>query len=173
MKIALCRSFAPFDPSVDDALIEKLGCLLPAHGHEVEIVRLPLAEEAAGLMTQLAAYRWVDLTAADRIICFAPAGHLIPHPCKIVLFSRALADLLPPPHASAMPGLRRDGLARAVEAMDGAALREARRVWATSRPAAEQLSRLFGIAADILPSSAEDADWRTKADETLLAGLLS
>jgi hypothetical protein len=132
----------------------------------VEHVRLPFADEPDFFLSQFAAFRWVDVSAADRIVCFAPAAHLIPHSRKIVWFTRFLADsVLPSTMPAVKEGMRRDRLMRAIAAADRTALREAQQVWAASPETSEQLSQRFGISSCVMAPHCVEA-WQ-------LDGLLS
>jgi hypothetical protein len=161
MRIALCSTFVPF-ASPDDR-VEGLRQALLAAGHQVEHVRLPWSDDPAVAFRQLAACRWIDLqSSADCVICVGPPAHAIPHTWKVIwlaadAFSRAFA----PGDSAPLPAR---GLRAASEEAHGAALREGRRVFATSDAAAECLGRLTGVRCQVLEA---DAHWHSTLDRLL------
>ena len=96
MKVALCSTIVPFIRGGDRNIVEWLETMLLEAGHSVERVYLPMVDTPELLFRQMAAFRFVDLSMADRIICFRPQSHLIQHPHKILWFIhhiRVLYDL--------------------------------------------------------------------------------
>jgi glycosyltransferase involved in cell wall biosynthesis len=154
MKIALCSSFVPFVNGGYRNIVEWLETVLLEAGHEVERVYLPEVDSPEILFRQMAAFRFVDLSAADRIVCFRPQAHLIPHPHKIVWFIhhlRAFYDLWDRPEYRGFPDdATHRGIRDALHAADTAALREARHVFSNSRVVSERLSRFNGIESEPL-----------------------
>lgn len=73
MKIALCSTFVPFIRGGGRNIVDWLASTLTAAGHQVEVVYLPELDAPDLLFQQMMALRWVDLQAADRIICFRPS----------------------------------------------------------------------------------------------------
>ena len=101
MKIALCSTFVPFIRGGGRNIVDWLASTLTAAGHQVEVVYLPELDAPDLLFQQMMALRWVDIQAADRIICFRPQSHLIPHPHKILWFIhhiRAFYDMWDSPY---------------------------------------------------------------------------
>lgn len=86
MKIALVSSFVPFIFGGARNIVEWLEEHLRAAGHTVERIYLPQVDAPDVLFPQMAAYRWIDLSSADRVICFRPPAHMIRHPHKILWF---------------------------------------------------------------------------------------
>ena len=131
-----------------------LDSYLRGAGHEVELVYLPHTETPDLLFRQMAAYRWVDLsTSADRIICFRPPAHFIPHPHKILWFIhhiRSFYDLWDTRYRGFPDDVRHRGIRRALHAADKAAMLEARRVFANSRVVAERLRHFNGVDSEVL-----------------------
>jgi len=154
MKIALCSSFVPFVNGGYRNIVEWLETMLLEAGHEVERIYLPEADSPDILFRQMAAFRFVDLDAADRIICFRPQSHLIRHPHKIVWFIhhlRAFYDLWDNPDYRGFPDdARHRGIRTALRAADTAALREARRVFSNSRVVSQRLATYNGIDSEPL-----------------------
>ena len=122
-------------------------------GHQVERIYLPEVETPDLLFMQMAAFRFVDLTAADRIICFRPQSHLIPHPHKIVWFIhhlRAYYDLWDSPYRDFPDDTKHRGIRDALRAADSAALREARHVFSNSRVVSGRIKRYNGLDSEPL-----------------------
>jgi glycosyltransferase involved in cell wall biosynthesis len=154
MRIALCSSFVPFVNGGYRNIVEWLEAVLLEAGHEVERVYLPEVDSPELLFRQMAAFRFVDLSGADRIICFRPQSHLIPHPNKIVWFIhhlRAFYDLWDNPAYRGFPDdAKHRGIRDALHAADTAALREAQRVFSNSRVVSQRLARFNGIESEPL-----------------------
>ena len=101
MRVALVSTDTPFVGGGARHLVEWLEVMLREAGHEVERVYLPEVDAPDLLFTQMAAFRFIDLSAADRVICFRPQAHLVPHPNKVLWFIhhiRAFYDLWIPRH---------------------------------------------------------------------------
>ena len=96
MKVALCSTIVPFIGGGARNIVEWLETMLLEAGHSVERVYLPMVDTPELLFRQMAAFRFIDLSMADRIICFRPQSHLIQHTHKILWFIhhiRVLYDL--------------------------------------------------------------------------------
>jgi glycosyltransferase involved in cell wall biosynthesis len=154
MKIALCSSFVPFVNGGYRNIVEWLEAALLEYGHDVERIYLPEVDAPDLLFRQMAALRFVDLSAADRIICFRPQSHLIPHPNKIVWFIhhlRSFYDLWDNPTYRGFPDdAKHRGIRDALRAADTAALKEARHVFSNSRVVSDRLLRFNGIGSETL-----------------------
>jgi glycosyltransferase involved in cell wall biosynthesis len=154
MRIALCSSFVPFVNGGYRNIVEWLEAALLEAGHEVERIYLPEVDAPDILFRQMAAFRYIDLSAADRIVCFRPQAHLIRHPHKIVWFIhhlRAFYDLWDNPMYRGFPDdLKHRGIRDALHAADTAALKEARHVFSNSRVVSERLARFNGIDSEPL-----------------------
>jgi glycosyltransferase involved in cell wall biosynthesis len=153
MRIALCSSFVPFVNGGYRNIVEWLETMLLEAGHEVERIYLPEVDSPDMLFRQMAAFRFVDLSAADRVICFRPQAHLIPHPNKIVWFIhhlRAFYDLWDTEYRGFPDDVKHRGIRDALHAADTAALREARRVFSNSRVVGDRLLRFNGIESERL-----------------------
>ena len=132
--------------------------LLIDRGHRVERVELPWKNDPGVIVPQMAAYRWVDLAAADRIICFAPPAYLIPHHSKVVWFARGIDAGAPEAGRPAGCGLGRRALLDAIAAAESAALREAVHVFAIDSGAQKYLRDAHDIGSLVLaPPFDEDS----------------
>jgi glycosyltransferase involved in cell wall biosynthesis len=87
MRILLCSSFVPFVNGGARFIVDWTHKVLRDHGHDVESIHLPFSEEPEEILSQMVAYRLLDLSEyADRIVTFRPPAHVIPHPHKIIWF---------------------------------------------------------------------------------------
>lgn len=153
MKIALCSSFVPFIQGGARNIVEWLQPLLEEQGHQVEIVYLPEIDSSDLLFQQMMAFRWVDLEMADRIICFRPQAHLIPHRHKILWFIhhiRAFYDLWDSPYRGFPDDLKHRGIRDALHRVDSAGLREAKAIFTNSRVVSDRLKHFNRIDSEVL-----------------------
>jgi glycosyltransferase involved in cell wall biosynthesis len=153
MKIAVCASTVPFMPGGASNMVDWLTDTLREYGHQVEVVALPMVDRPETLYQQMEAYRWVDLSAADRIICLRPPALMIPHACKIIWFIhhiRVFYDLWDSPFRTFPDDAKHRSIRAALVQADTAALREARAVFTNSRTMSDRLSRYNGVASEVL-----------------------
>jgi glycosyltransferase involved in cell wall biosynthesis len=153
MKIALCSSYVPFVRAGYRNIVDWLEPVLQAAGHQVEKVYLPEVDDPDSLFRQMMAYRWIDLEMADRIVCFRPQAHLIPHHHKIVWFIhhiRLFYDLWDSPYRGFPDDARHRGIRDALRAVDNAALREAKVVFTNSKVVSDRLRRYNDIGSEVL-----------------------
>jgi glycosyltransferase involved in cell wall biosynthesis len=153
MKIALCSSFVPFVNGGYRNIVEWLEVAFRDAGHQVERIYLPEVDAPGLLFRQMAAFRFIDLSAADRIVCFRPQAHLIPHPRKVVWFIhhlRAFYDLWDGPYRYFPDDAKHRGIRDALRAVDSAALKEAAVVFSNSRVVSERLRTYNGIDSEPL-----------------------
>lgn len=153
MKIALCSSFVPFVRGGYRNIVDWLAVTLQETGHQVEKVYLPETDRPDTLFQQMMAYRWVDLDSADRIICFRPQAHLIPHPHKIVWFThhiRAFYDLWDSPYREFPDDAKHRGIRDALHAVDSAALKEAKNIFTHSQGVSSRLKIFNDINSEVL-----------------------
>ena len=131
--------------------MQALERALTSAGHAVESIILPFAPEADRIVTQLAAYRWIDVTrSADRLVCLDAPAHVVRHPRKVV-WAVTRVETWPGVQTDVpAEGASAHGVANAVGAIDAEALREARRVLATSNAACGLLARYAGLAPELL-----------------------
>lgn len=154
MKIAVCSSFVPFVQGGARNIVEWLEQTLLEAGHQVERIYLPQVDTPGLLFQQMAAYRWVDLAdSADRIICFRPPAHFIPHPNKVLWFIhhiRSFYDLWDTPYRGCPDDLRHRGIRDALRKADTAALHEARRIYTNSRVVSDRLLHYNQTESEVL-----------------------
>ena len=154
MKIALCSSFVPFIYGGARNIVEWLETMLLEAGHQVEHIYFPQIDVPDLLFKQMAAYRWVDLSeSADRIICFRPQAHLIPHPHKILWFIhhiRAYYDLWDSPYRGFPDDIKHQGIRDALHLADTAALKEAKQIFTNSHVVSNRLKQFNKIESEVL-----------------------
>lgn len=153
MKIALVSSFVPFVNGGARNIVEWLEATLVAEGHHVERVYLPHIDTPDQIFTQMAAFRWIDLQSADRVICFRPPAHLIKHPNKVVWFIhhiRAFYDLWDSPYRGFPDDAQHRDIREALIDADTRALREARVVYSNSAVVAKRLRNFNGVESEVL-----------------------
>jgi glycosyltransferase involved in cell wall biosynthesis len=153
MKIALCSSFVPFLYGGARNIVDWLQTILEQEGHHVERIYLPEIDAPDLLFQQMAAYRWIDLTSADRIICFRPQAHLIPHPHKILWFIhhiRVFYDLWESPYRGFPDDAKHRGIRDALHAADTAALHEAKHIFTNSQVVSNRLSAFNKVDSEVL-----------------------
>jgi glycosyltransferase involved in cell wall biosynthesis len=171
VRIALCSSFVPFVYGGARNIVEWLQTMLEQAGHQVERVYLPEVDAPDLLFQQMAAFRWIDLSAADRVICFRPQAHLIRHPHKILWFIhhlRAFYDLWNSAYRGFPDDTRHRGLRDALRAADTGALREAKRIFTNSQVVSDRLKHFNDIDSEVLYPpvfAAERFHCRSQSDE--------
>lgn len=154
MKIALCSSFVPFIDGGARNIVEWLEIELKRVGHQVERIYLPQVDLPEALLPQMMAYRWIDLTeSADRVICFRPPAHLIPHPNKILWFIhhvRVFYDLWDSEYRSFPNDSKNRAIRESLHRTDTAALNEAKKIFTNSRVVSDRLTKYNGMGSEVL-----------------------
>lgn len=153
MRIALCSSFVPFVGGGYRHIVDWLAQMLVDAGHQVETVWIPEVDAPSLLVQQMAAYRWIDLEAADRVICFRPQSHLIRHPRKVVWFIhhlRVFYDLWHSEYRGFPDDVEHRAIRDILHGADTEALKEAVAIFANSKVVADRLQRYNGIQAEVL-----------------------
>lgn len=153
MRIALCSSFVPFINGGARNIVEWLQVMLEKQGHQVERIYLPEVDAPDLLFQQMMAFRWVDLEMADRIICFRPQAHLIPHRHKILWFIhhiRAFYDLWDSPYRGFPDDLKHRGIRAALHRADDAGLSEAKAIFTNSRVVSDRLKTYNRFDSEVL-----------------------
>jgi len=153
MKIALVSSFVPFVYGGARNIVEWLEQSLLEHGHQVERVYLPHVDSPAQLLTQMTAYRWVNLDAADRVICFRPPAHVIEHSHKVLWFIhhiRVFYDLWNSPYRGFPDDAKHKALRDVLHSADTAALQEAKSIFTNSQIVGRRLKQFNGVDSEVL-----------------------
>lgn len=153
MKIALCSSFVPFIDGGARNIVEWLELELQKMGHQTEKVYLPQVDVPDLLFPQMMAYRWVDLSSADRVICFRPPAHVVPHEHKILWFIhhvRLFYDLWDSPYRSFPDDLKHNSLRKALHDADTAALKGAKSIFTNSQVVSDRLQKFNAVDSEVL-----------------------
>ncbi|WP_225927215.1 glycosyltransferase family 4 protein [Pseudomonas ekonensis] len=154
MKIALCSSFIPFIKGGGRNIVDWLASTLIEAGHQVEVVYLPEYDAPPDILfQQMMALRWVDLQAADRVICFRPQAHLIPHPHKILWFIhhiRTFYDLWDTPYRDFPDDAKNRAIRQSLMEVDTLAMGEAKTVFSNSKVVSQRLKTYNGIDSEVL-----------------------
>lgn len=153
MRIALVSSYVPFVNGGARNIVEWLQAMLEEGGHQVERVYLPEVDTPDLLFQQMMAYRWVDLDAADRIICFRPQAHLVSHRHKILWFIhhiRAFYDLWDTPYRGFPDNALHRSVRDALHEVDSRAIQEAKAVFTNSRVVSERLRSYNNVQSEVL-----------------------
>jgi glycosyltransferase involved in cell wall biosynthesis len=161
MKIALCSTFVPFLYGGARNIVEWLQTMLEKEGHQVERIYLPEIDGPDLLFKQMAAFRWIDLSAADRVICFRPQSHLIDHPHKILWFIhhlRVFYDLWESEYRGFEDDAHHRGIRAALVAADTKALQEAKHIFTNSQVVSDRLKHYNGIDSEVLYPPVFDAE---------------
>jgi glycosyltransferase involved in cell wall biosynthesis len=153
MKIALCSTFVPFVNGGARQIGDWLERHLRAEGHVVERVDLPEVDDVSRLYSQMAAFRWIDLDAADRVICLRPQSHMIRHANKVLWFIhhvRPLYDFWDTDLRGFEDSAKHRGIRDAIRAADTAAIKEARAVFTNSNVVSQRLRTFNGVGSTVL-----------------------
>lgn len=159
LRIVVAATQVPFESGGAEWHADALVAQLEARGHAVELVRLPFQWDPreAALRSALA-WRLLDFSqsggrAIDLVIATRFPSYVARHPAKVVwLFHqfRQAYDL----HESGKDGFPDTPEGRALRShvieLDGAALRECRRIYTTSRNNAARLRRFNQLEAQVL-----------------------
>ena len=175
MRVAVCAPQVPFVRGGAELMADDLVDALRARGHEAELVTMPFkwypGHARARPGVPLAARRPDRVgRAADRPRDRDEVPRLLRPPPE-----QGRVGAAPVPAGlrlrpdRARPVLRQSpedrATRRAVERLDGVALGEARRVFATSRNVADRLQRFNGIEAEVLPHPPQSLPYRTAEPE--------
>ena len=154
MKIALCSSMVPFVHGGARNIVDWLKDELIERGHSVEVVYLPHVDAPSLLLSQMSAFRWIDLVqAADRVICFRPPSHLIRHPSKVLWFIhhiRLFYDLWDTPYRDFPKNAHHQALRSLLHAADTAAMSEATRIFTNSQIVSQRVRQHNGKESEVL-----------------------
>ncbi len=160
MKIAVCASGNVFEPDVDPDFIETLLAFLRFVGHEVELVRLPWVEDNSTILQQMAAFRMIDVHAAEIALCIGAPNHVIRHRNKVFWsIDRSPGSLIADDRKGEVRGVdvAMGGLAEVLKRSDYLALGESRRVFAASVFGAEHIKAHYGYDAEVLYTPVDTA----------------
>ena len=154
MRIAICSSFVPFINGGARFIVDWLADRLRVHGHEVEVIYLPMVETPNDLLQQMTSYRMLELgDRVDRLITTRPPAHVIPHPQKVAWFIhhfRVYYDMWDTPYRGFPDDARHRALRDALVRADTTALGEAHRLFSNSQVIADRVKRFNGLDCEVL-----------------------
>jgi glycosyltransferase involved in cell wall biosynthesis len=174
VRIAVCAPQVPFVRGGAELMADDLVAALQRRGHEAELVTIPFKwYPGTRVLDQAFQWRLADLIEADgrpidRVIATKFPAYCVRHPNKVAWvlhqFRQAYDyDGTELGQFGASPEDR--ATVEAVKRLDGVALGEARRVFATSRNVAARLAKFNGIEAEILPHPPQTLAYRTAPSE--------
>ncbi|QDT35987.1 glycosyltransferase family 4 protein [Stratiformator vulcanicus] len=152
MKIALCSTVVPFIKGGGRNIVEWLEQTLLTYGHEVDRVYIPEIDRPDLIFQQMMAFRWLDLSAADRIVCFRPQSHLIPHDHKILWFIhhiREFYDLWGGGYSFPVDA-HHEAIRHELHRVDTKAISEAKAVFTNSQVVSDRLERFNDVPSEVL-----------------------
>jgi len=174
MRVVVAAPQVPFVRGGAELMAEDLVAALRGRGHEAELVTIPFKwYPGTRVLDQAFLWRLVDLTESDgrpidRVIATKFPAYAVRHPNKIawVLHQFRQAYDYDRTELGQFSESPEDRATRAaIERLDGVALGEARKVFATSRNVADRLHRFNGIDAAVLPHPPQALPYRTGESE--------
>jgi len=169
VRIAVFRPQVPFARGGAEIMSDRLVEELRARGHEADLVTVPFKwYPGARVLTQAFLWRLLDLDEADGrpidlVVATKFPSYLVRHANKRVwvLHQFRQAYELDRTELGQFGESAEDrALRRKVQQLDGVALREAARVFATSQNVAERLRRSTGLDAEVLPHPPQELPYR-------------
>src|SRR4029453_1449032 len=169
VRIAVCAPQVPFVRGGAEIFAETLVDELRARDHETELVTVPFKwYPGTRVLDQAFLWRLLDLTesdggAIDLVVATKFPSYCVRHPNKRVWvlhqFRQAYdLDRTDLGQFSEEPADR--ALRRSVQRLDGIALGEAKRLFATSRNVADRIERSTGLAPEVLPHPPQELPYR-------------
>ena len=162
MKVAVVSSVHPFIKSGARIIVDSLERQLRAHGHDVEVLNIPVQFSPETYLDQSLAFRLLDVSEwGERLIAIRAPSHVMQHPAKNVWFIhhwRYLFDLWDTPHGPDPKTHYLRGLRHMVQTSDTVALSEARNVFANSKVVADRVAQYNGVHAELLYPPVEFPD---------------
>jgi glycosyltransferase involved in cell wall biosynthesis len=174
MRVAVCAPQVPFVRGGAELMADDLVAALRERDHEAELVTIPFKwYPGTRVLDQAFLWRLVDLTESDgrpidRVIATKFPAYCVRHPNKVawVLHQFRQAYDYDGTELGQFSDSPEDRATRqAIERLDGIALGEARRVFATSRNVADRLRRFNGIDAEVLPHPPQSLPYRNAEPE--------
>jgi glycosyltransferase involved in cell wall biosynthesis len=146
-------TYVPFINGGARNIVDWLESMLANEGHHVEKIYLPEVDDPRTILRQIAAFRWIDLKAAELVICFRPESHVIQHPNKVLWFIhhiRSFYDLWDSPYRGFPADSTHLAIRSALHSADTFALREARAVFTNSQVVSDRLMHFNGVSSEVL-----------------------
>jgi glycosyltransferase involved in cell wall biosynthesis len=174
MRIAVCAPQVPFVRGGAELMADDLVAALQERGHETALVTVPFKwYPGTRVLDQAFLWRLVDLTESDgrpidRVIATKFPAYCVRHPNKVAWVLHQFRQAYDYDRTSLgqfgeSPEER--ATLQAIRRLDGIALGEARRVFATSRNVADRLHRFNNVDADVLPHPPQSLPYRSGDSE--------
>lgn len=170
MKIVVASTFVPTIEGGGTQIVRDCAATLAAHGHDTDIVTLPVWETWDQLPGQILAVRLFELShTCDRLITLRTPAHMLRHPNKLVWFlhhHRGAYDLWGTEHQDIPDTAEGRQVRDMLHEADTLGLGEARRVYAISRVTQQRLMDFNHVAAQVLhPPLADVTGYRCEDAE--------
>lgn len=154
-RIGLISSAVPHISGGYRFIVEWLEEKLRERGHLVETIYIPSSDDPDTLLTQMAAFRMMDLDSYfDRVITFRPPAHMVQHRRKVCWFIhhiRIFYDLWHKTEWHGMPdNAQYRALREAIRVADTVALRDCHLLFTNSRVVADRLREFNGLEGEVL-----------------------
>lgn len=154
MRVVLASTVVPFTGGGGSLIAEWTEQALRAHGHEVELYRIPFHSEPRTMAEQMVGLRLVDLAGTcDRLVAIRTPSHLVRHPDKAVWFihhHRPAYDLWDTPLRDVADNAEGRERRRMLVQADNVSLRESAGLFANSGVMRDRLRRYNGLEAEVL-----------------------
>ncbi len=153
MRVILFSTYVPFTGGGANNIVDWLEVMLSRDGHDVEKILIPWVDSPDLIFRQIAALRLIDLSGADRVICFRPEAHLIHHPDKVLWFIhhiRVFYDLWDSRYRGFPGDPHHLAIRDALHAVDTLGLREATKVFSNSQVVTDRLLAFNDTFSEVL-----------------------
>jgi glycosyltransferase involved in cell wall biosynthesis len=174
MRIAVAAPQVPFVRGGAELMADDLVAALRERGHEADLVTVPFKwYPGTRVLDQAFLWRLVDLTESDgrpidRVIATKFPAYCVRHPNKtawVLHQFRQAYDYDRTALGQFGESAEDRATLEAIRRLDGVALGEARRVFATSHNVADRLHRYNGIDAEVLPHPPQSLPFRNADSE--------
>jgi len=154
VKIIITTTVDPFVKGGAELMANWLCQKLKEYGHECEVLSLPFSTASCGLLSQLLAFRLLDIqNSADRVIAIRPPSYVIKHPNKVLWFIhhfRGYYDLWETRYGGTLNESGASEIRDSVVALDNVSLLEAKRIFTNSEIVSKRLKTYNDIDSEVL-----------------------
>jgi glycosyltransferase involved in cell wall biosynthesis len=154
MRVSIVTSVEPYVFGGARVIVDSLERQLCEHGHEVDVIRIPVSFSTHTYLDQCLAFRLLDMSEwGDRLIAIRTPSYLVEHPAKSVWFIhqwRYLFDLWDSEYGPQTKTAHLEGLRESVRRSDNASLKEARNLYANSQVVADRVRLYNGLQPTVL-----------------------
>jgi glycosyltransferase involved in cell wall biosynthesis len=145
MKVAIFSTFVPFIYGGGRNIVDWLATKLQEFGFSTEVIYLPSNYTPNLILQQMACFRAIDLSSADRVICIRPQAHVISHPNKVLWFIHHLREYYDLWNDDGNLDHLEDFKFSLIDT-DTSALREAKKIYTNSQVISDRLKKFNGIS---------------------------